>query len=89
MAVLKNLKSEQAELERLRAENERLKAERNKPRSVSFKVGEKGGVSVYGLGRFPVTLYPEQWETLLSRADEIRKFISDNRNRLKLKSQED
>ncbi len=65
----------QAELERLRAENERLK----KPRgSTSIKVSEKGALSVYGLGRFPVTLYREQWEKLLGLADEIRDFIRDN-----------
>ncbi|PYR03174.1 MAG: hypothetical protein DMG00_27045, partial [Acidobacteria bacterium] len=52
-----------AELERLRAENERLK--NRQTRGVSLKVSEKGGVSVYGLGRFPVTLYKEQWARLL------------------------
>ena len=59
-----------AEIERLKAENERLKNQRG--RNVSLKVSEKGGVSVYGLGRFPVTLYKEQWTKLLSMADEIR-----------------
>ena len=57
-----------AELERLKAENERLKSQRG--RSVSLKVSEKGGLSVYGLGRFPVTLYKEQWTKLLDMADE-------------------
>jgi len=71
-----------AELERLRAENEALKQGR---RGVSLKVSEKGGVSVYGLGRFPVTLYKEQWEKLLAMADDIKKFIADNRDRLKVK----
>ena len=61
-----------AELERLKAENERLKSQRG--RSVSLKVSEKGGVSVYGLGRFPVTLYKEQWTKLLAMADELRAF---------------
>jgi hypothetical protein len=56
-------------------------------RGVSLKVGEKGGVSVYGLGRFPVTLYKEQWEKLLAMADEIKKFIADNSDRLKVKGQ--
>ena len=55
--------------------------------SVSFKVSEKGGVSVYGLGRFPVTLYLEQWDALLSRASELREFIDANRSRLKTKDQ--
>lgn len=52
-----------------------------------FKVGEKGGVSVYGLGRFPVTLYYEQWNRLLGAADDIKKFMVDNKARLKLKEQ--
>ena len=72
------------EIERLRAENEKLKASRNIG-AISMRVSEKGGVSVYGLGRFPVTLYQEQWEKLLAHADEIRRFIADNRDRLKKK----
>ena len=72
-----------AEIERLRAENEQLKTQRS--RAVSLKVSEKGGVSVYGLGRFPVTLYKEQWTKLLSMTDEIRTFISENESRLKAK----
>ena len=71
------------ELARLRAENERLK--RTQSRGVSLKVSEKGGVSVYGLGRFPVTLYKEQWLRLLDMADDIRSFIRDNADRLKAK----
>jgi hypothetical protein len=74
-----------AELDRLRAENERLKGERT--RSVSLKVSEKGGVSVYGLGRFPVTLYKEQWIKLLDMAQDIRTFIKENEGRLKSKGQ--
>jgi hypothetical protein len=50
-----------------------------------MKVSEKGAVSVYGLGRFPVTLYKEQWEKLLSMADEIKAFIAENSDRLKTK----
>ena len=72
-----------AELERLKAENEQLKSQRG--RSVSLKVSEKGGVSVYGLGRFPVTLYKEQWTKLLSMSDEIRAFIKENDALLKTK----
>jgi hypothetical protein len=72
-----------AELERLRAENERLK--NRSTRGVSLKVSEKGGVSVYGLGRFPVTLYKEQWTRLLEMADDIRAFIKENDARLKAK----
>ncbi|HZR80978.1 MAG TPA: hypothetical protein VFD92_07765 [Candidatus Binatia bacterium] len=72
-----------AELERLRAENERLK--RSAGRGMTIKVSEKGAVSVYGLGRFPVTLYKEQWQKLLDAADDIRGFIHDNEARLKAK----
>jgi hypothetical protein len=72
----------QAELERLRAENERLR--KGGGRS-TLKVSDKGGVSVYGLGRFPVTLYKEQWLRLLAMADEIRAFIRDNEAQLKTK----
>jgi hypothetical protein len=74
---------DESELERLRAENERLK--RAAARGGSIRVSEKGGVSVYGLGRFPVTLYKEQWLRLLDMADEIRSFIRDNADRLKTK----
>ena len=73
-----------AELERLKAENERLKSQPG--RSVSLKVSEKGGLSVYGLGRFPVTLYKEQWTKLLDMADDIRAFLKENDARLKSKS---
>jgi len=52
---------------------------------LTFKVGEKGGVSVYGLGRFPVTLYYEQWKRLLEAAPKIREFLEENKSRLKLK----
>ena len=72
-----------AELERLKAENAALKARGAK--GVSMKVSEKGAVSVYGLGRFPVTLYQEQWRKLLDMADDIRAFIQENEARLKKK----
>jgi hypothetical protein len=72
-----------AELDRLRAENERLKQRPARP--TGLKVSEKGGLSVYGLGRFPVTLYKEQWVKLLDMADEIRTFIKDNDDKLKTK----
>jgi hypothetical protein len=73
----------QAEIERLKAENESLK----KPArgQMSLKVSEKGALSVYGLGRFPVTLYREQWEKLLAMAEEIRNFIRDHDAALKKK----
>ena len=73
----------QTELERLRTENERLK--RGASRGVTLKVSEKGGLSVYGLGRFPVTLYKEQWLKLLDLAEDIRAFIRDNQAGLKPK----
>jgi hypothetical protein len=73
----------QAELDRLRAENESLK--RPTRGQLSMKVSEKGGLSVYGLGRFPVTLYREQWEKLLGMADDIRRFIQENESQLKKK----
>jgi hypothetical protein len=72
-----------AELERVKAENERLKSQRG--RNVNLKVSEKGGVSVYGLGRFPVTLYKGQWTKLLDMADEIRAFIKEHDAELKTK----
>lgn len=56
--------------------------------ALEFRVGEKGGVSVYGLGRFPVTLYYEQWIRLLDTADGLREFLEENKSRLKLKPKE-
>lgn len=73
----------QAELERLRTENERLKkAGRGK---LAMKVSEKGALSVYGMGRFPVTLYKEQWLRLLAMSEEIKAFIEANDQSLKSK----
>lgn len=73
----------QAELERLRAENETLKSE--KAKSVYLKVSQKGAVSLYGIRRFPVTFYADEWDTILGMSDEIRRFIADNRGELKTK----
>jgi hypothetical protein len=73
-----------AELARLKEENERLKSRTG--RGLSLKVSEKGALSVYGLGRFPVTLYKEQWQKLLGMADEIREFLKENDAQLKSKS---
>ena len=70
-----------AELERLKAENEALRNRRTG--AVSMKVSEKGGLSVYGLGRFPVTLYQEQWLKLLDMSDDIRAFIQEHQAELK------
>jgi hypothetical protein len=75
-----------SELEKLRAENEALKhAQSQAGKPISFKIGEKGGLSVYGLGRFPVTLYKEQWLKLLGASDAIKDFLAKNDDRLKTK----
>jgi hypothetical protein len=74
-----------AELERVKAENEALKKRGQLGGNTMLKVSEKGAVSVYGLGRFPVTLYKEQWEKLLVMSDEIKGFIAENKDRLKVK----
>jgi hypothetical protein len=71
------------ELAKLKEENERLKGQQ--ARGMSLKVSEKGALSVYGLGRFPVTLYKEQWLKLLAMADEIRAFIREHDAHLKSK----
>jgi hypothetical protein len=73
------LKAKLAELEK--------QVQGRKRGNIDFKVSEKGGVSVYGLGRFPVTLYYEQWVRLLDQADQIRAFLEDNKSQLKLKSE--
>ena len=72
-----------AEIERLRAENESLK----KPArgQLALKVSEKGGLSIYGLGRFPITLYKEQWTKLLDMTDDIRSFLAAHDSELKAK----
>lgn len=84
MSESENTEDLKAELERLKAENASLK--KAPARGVlSLKVSEKGAVSVYGMGRFPVTLYKEQWLKLLGMTDEIREFIKANDSRLKTK----
>ena len=72
-----------AELERLRAENSKLKS--REAVGLSFKVSEKGALSLYGMGRFPVTLYKEQWQRILASAADIEAFIRENEDRLKTK----
>ena len=74
------------EVERLRAENEALKKSSSK--GLSMRVSPKGAVSIYGLGRFPVTLYKEQWLRLLDMADEIKAFIEQNGEQLRSKNQQ-
>jgi hypothetical protein len=73
------LKARLAELEK--------QAGGRRPGALEFRVSEKGGVSVYGLGRFPVTLYYEQWTRLLDQADALRTFLEQNKEKLKLKGQ--
>ena len=72
-----------AELERLRQENAALK--KGAASDIRMKVSEKGAVSIYGMGRFPVTLYKEQWLKLLDMSDDIRAFIAENEAQLKTK----
>jgi hypothetical protein len=72
------------EIERLKAENEALK--RSSSKGLSLRVSEKGALSVYGLGRFPVTLYKEQWLRLLDMTEDIRTFIKQNEGQLKTKA---
>jgi len=74
---------QQAEIERLRAENERLRKAGNT--KLPMKVSEKGALSVYGMGRFPVTLYKEQWLRLLAMAEDIKALIEANNDNLKSK----
>ncbi|HZQ18532.1 MAG TPA: hypothetical protein VFA90_07400 [Terriglobales bacterium] len=75
--------------EELKARLEELEKQQGQRRtgSLEFRVGEKGGVSVYGLGRFPVTLYYEQWIRLLDTGDKLREFLEENKSKLKLKGQ--
>jgi len=70
----------------LKAKLAELERKGTRSGSLEFRVGEKGGVSVYGLGRFPVTLYYEQWTRLLDASADLRKFLEDNKDKLKLKS---
>jgi hypothetical protein len=72
-----------AELERLRAENESLKAKRGRERRL--QVSQKGGVSLYGVRRFPITFYADEWETILGMADDIRAFVAERSSELKRK----
>jgi hypothetical protein len=79
--------SSEEKLARLEAENKALKdqIEQRKPGQLRLKISEKGGLSVYGLGRFPVTLYREQWKRLLEHAEEIKTFLEQNEQQLKTK----
>jgi hypothetical protein len=75
--------TEREELEQLRKQKAAREVQDKK--GISFKVSEKGGVSVYGLGRFPVTLYQEQWLRLFSEVDSLKTFIEENKSKLKVK----
>jgi hypothetical protein len=74
-----------AEIAKLKAENVQLRAEKAQAGPFGLKVTEKGGVSVYGMGRFPVTLYAGQWEKLLARKDQVLAFLEANRSKLSFK----
>lgn len=78
-----NLREAQEELAKLKAENDALK--QRAVARITMKVSEKGGLSVYGLGRWPVTLYRQQWESLLAQFDAIKAFIAANESTLKVK----
>lgn len=86
MAVLPNLQQQLAEAQALIAKQQELLNALNKPKALSMKVSEKGALSIYGLGRFPVTLYRGQWERLLDAAPTIRSFIETNAALLSVKA---
>jgi hypothetical protein len=73
--------------EELKARLAELEKQPRRSGSLEFRVSEKGGVSIYGLGRFPVTLYYEQWKRLLDVSDKLREFLEENKPKLKLKEQ--
>jgi hypothetical protein len=73
----------QAELERLRAENEGLKA--RKSQETRLQVSQKGAVSLYGIRRFPITFYADEWDIVLGMATEVRAFIAEHETELKRK----
>ena len=85
VASITDLKTLQAEIERLKKENEALAAKRSGAHTLSVKASAKGAVSVYGLGRFPVTLYAEQWDRLFANIEKVKGFIEENRETLATK----
>jgi hypothetical protein len=72
------------ELERLKKENTELKKDKKQP-GISWKISEKGALSIYGLGRFPVTLYKSQWEQIFEKKDELKQFMDENKSKLATK----
>jgi len=80
-----NQAAAKSRIQELEEENARLKAQKSGGQPLRLKVSGKGGVSLYGLGRFPTTLYVEQWEKLLTMTDEIRQFLVDHAEELKRK----
>lgn len=89
MAKMKAEETLKAQIEALRAENEALRAKKATAQKLSLKVSGKGALSVYGMGRFPVTLYAEQWEKLLAHVEEIKAFLKTNDKHLTRKSDGD
>ena len=81
-----DMEAMKAELERLRTENSALKTNATKPKEITMKVSPKGGLSVYGMGRFPVTLYKEQRIRLLDKKEDILTFIDEHDGELTTKS---
>jgi hypothetical protein len=86
MPVITSKPVEQMNLAELRAHIAQLEDEKRKTQTLSFKIGEKGGVSVYGMGRFPVTLYYEQWVRLFAAKDRIMAFMEENKEKLASKA---
>jgi len=82
---MSNTKALQEQLALLKAENAKLKEKQTRKQTISFKVSAKGAVSVYGLGRFPVTLYGSQWERLIAKMPELKAFLEDNASSLTTK----
>jgi hypothetical protein len=85
MAVLNNIAQELAAAQARNAQLEALLAAANKPKALSMKVSEKGAISIYGLGRFPITLYRGQMERLIAHAPTISAFIEANAALLSVK----
>ena len=83
--MTQDVEAMKAELERLKAENSALKSSAPKPKEISMKVSPKGGLSVYGMGRFPVTLYKEQWIRLKEKKEDILSFIDEHDSELATK----